>query len=200
MKNCKILSIQDAALAEIGEALLRSYYSKEKMPRDMPDLRGKCGGGSPLDWACCGIVADDEEQDSLEDSLESESRRSDSHKSTKAGNSTTNPHPKIVFSSADSITVSRTLSRSIARSMTKSTFSNEKEDEVFAVIADLLGSSKLAANAAHYSDQIVEATLKEYRRRKKDVQSDSPTFLRKHSIIDELLQYLPAGRSPQFRI
>ena len=157
----------------------------------MPDLRGKCGGGSPLDWACCGIVADDEEQESLE----SESRRGDSHKNTKAGNFTTNPHPPIVFSSADSLTVTRTLSRSIARSMTKSTFSNEKEDEVFAVIADLLGSSKLAANAAHYSDRIVGATLEEYRRRKKDAQSDSPTSLRKHSIIDELLQELPAGHA-----
>ena len=159
----------------------------------MPNYSGKCGGGSPLDWACCGIayVAADNEQDSLE----SESRRADSHKNTKAGISITNPHPPIVFSSADSLTVTRTLSRSIARSMAESTFSNEKEDEVFAVIADLLGSSKLAADAAHYSDRIVEATLEEYRRRKKDVQSDSPTSLRKHSIIDELLQELPTGKA-----
>ena len=160
----------------------------------MPDLRGKCGGGSPLDWACCGIayVADDNDE---QDSLESESRRAESHKNKKAGNFTTNPHPPIVFSSADSLTVTSTLSRSISRSMTKSTFSNEKEDEVFAVIADLLGSSKLAANAALYSDRIVEATLEEYRRRKKDAQSDSPNSLRKHSIIDELLQELPAGQA-----
>jgi len=159
----------------------------------MPNYSGKCGGGSPLDWACCGIayVAADNEQDSLE----RESRRADSHKNTKAGISTTNAHPPIVFSSADSLTVTRTLSRSIARSMAESTFSNEKEDEVFAVIADLLGSSKLAADAAHYSDRIVEATLEEYRRRKKDVQSDSPTSLRKHSIIDDLLQELPAGQA-----
>ena len=72
----------------------------------MPDLRGKCGGGSPLDWACCGIayVADDNDE---QDSLESESRRADSHDDTKTDFSSTIPGPPIVASSADTLNLTR---------------------------------------------------------------------------------------------
>ena len=156
----------------------------------MPDLRGKCGGGSPLDWACCGIsyvAAVDE----------SESRRADSHEKSIAGTSTTSPHPPIVFSPADDITVTRTLSRSIARSI-DSTSIEDKEDEIFAVIADLLGNSRIAADAAHYSDRLVEKTLEEYRRLKEEelpAYFYTPASLSKHSEVEDILQELPAGGS-----
>lgn len=104
------------------------------------------GKGSPLDWACCGstCVEDDDKQDSLE----SESRLAASYDDTKAGCSVTIPRPPIVTSSADTLTLTRSNARS-------STFLDDDEDELYDVIADLLGSSKLAADAADLGDRIV---------------------------------------------
>ena len=103
------------------------------------------GKGSPLDWACCGstCVAHNEQ-----DSLESESRRAASYDDTKAGCSATIPRPPIVTSSADTLTLTR-------NSACSSTFRDDDEDELYDVIADLLGSSKLAADAANLGDRIV---------------------------------------------
>jgi len=102
--------------------------------------------GSPLDWACCGstcVAAVDEQ-----DSLESESRRADSHDDTKADYSATIPRHPIFASSADTLTLTR-------NSACSSTFRDDDDDELYDVIADLLGSSKLAADAANLGDRIV---------------------------------------------
>jgi hypothetical protein len=105
--------------------------------------------GTPLDWACCGsrptCVAVDDEQDSLE----SESRRAASHDDTKAGCSATIPRPPIGTSSADTLTLTRSNACS-------STFlDDDDDDELYDVIADLLGSSKLATDAANLGNRIV---------------------------------------------
>ena len=115
---------------------------KEKTARDMVALSSK---GSPFDWACCGstcVAASDEQ-----DSLESESRRAESHDDTKTGFSSTIPRPPIVASSADTLT--------LTRNACSSTFRDDDDDELYDVLADLLGSSKLAADAANLGDRIV---------------------------------------------
>ena len=118
--------------------------NKEKTARDMTALSSK---GSPLDWVFCGstcVAAADEQ-----DNLESESRRADSHDDTKTDFSSTIPGPPIVASSADTLNLTRS-------NACRSTFRDDDNDgELFDVIADLLGSSKLATDAANLGDRIV---------------------------------------------
>lgn len=102
--------------------------------------------GSPLDWVFCGstcVAAADEQ-----DNLESESRRADSHDDTKTDFSSTIPGPPIVASSTDTLTLTRS-------SACRSTFRDDDNGELYDVIADLLGSSKLATDAANLGDRIV---------------------------------------------
>ena len=103
--------------------------------------------GSPLDWVFCGstcVAAADEQ-----DNLESESRRAESHDDTKTDFSSTIPGPPIVASSADTLNLTRS-------NACRSTFRDDDNDgELFDVIADLLGSSKLATDAANLGDRIV---------------------------------------------
>ena len=102
--------------------------------------------GSPLDWVCCGstcVAAADEQN-----SLESESRRAESHDDTKTDVSSTIPRPPVVASSADTLTLTRS-------NACRSAFRDDDDDELYDVIADLLGSSKLATDAANLGDRIV---------------------------------------------
>jgi len=117
----------------------------------MPTLCGEADvDGPPLSWACCGssIAAEDVEH-------ESESK-ADIYKSDeiKTVNSTRKRYPPIVFSSADT---KLTLTRSIARSMAESTLllDDNEDDPLFLLIADLLGNSAFADDAADFGDRVV---------------------------------------------
>ena len=132
-----------------------------QQPRDMSAMCGKADDdGPPLSGWCCGAMdaaEEDDQNESAESKSDTNSLKSEgTRRAALAKSSHIVRYPPIVFSPVDESKLTHAKQRSIAdRSTAESTFVDDNDEDLYMVLAGIIGSSQLAANAAAFGDKIV---------------------------------------------